>query len=148
MAKYIGRMNLSYPFAQERLAELGGFWTKVLEAIPAESQPELSLYRFTFASYILETPNLELTRKLLTEAWIKVFGSEEGLAEVLVSEYREEDPASVIRVIYNNYYGVDDYQRVVTELVHTIPLLKQHNAMDVIIQQNYLLAIDGGCGFT
>ncbi len=148
MAKYIGRMNLSYPFAQERLAELGGFWTKVLEAIPAESQPELSLYRFTFASYILETPNLELTRKLLTEAWIKVFGSKEGLAEVLVSEYREEDPASVIRVIYNNYYGVDDYQRVVTELVHTIPLLKQHNATDVIIQQNYLLAIDGGCGFT
>ncbi|MCR5500697.1 MAG: AAA family ATPase [Acetatifactor sp.] len=148
MQKFLARINLSYPFAESKMQELGGFWTKLLQEIPDIHEPQLSQYRFTFASYVLNAETQMECRQVLSQAWKKVFGTLEGYSEIIVCEQNEDDISSVMKAIYNNFYGVEDYQRLVTEMTAQAPLLTKRNAMDVLRKQSYLLAIDNGCGFT
>ena len=68
------------------------------------------------------------------------------------STKKSEDPritvSKLTRAIYDNMYGIEDYQRLITELNETIPVLREKNALSVLFSQNYLVSIDGGCGFT
>lgn len=149
MAHYIGRIALQYAFAQDHMQELGAFWSKVTSAIDEEFSPELLIYRFTFATYCLETVNANRCKKALQEAFQYAFPDENALSEIIVADFdREEDQKNLIQAIFNNFYGVDDYIRLIAELYNTFPYLQEKKARDVLISQNYLFAIDGGNGFT
>nr|MCR5500465.1 hypothetical protein [Acetatifactor sp.] len=100
MQKFLARINLSYPFAESKMQELGGFWTKLLEEIPDIHEPQLSQYRFTFASYVLHAETQMECRQILSQAWKKVFGTLEGYSEIIVCEQNEDDISSVMKAIY------------------------------------------------
>ncbi|MCR5331857.1 MAG: AAA family ATPase [Lachnospiraceae bacterium] len=235
---YIARVSVNYDFAQERLAELGGFFKELLEAFPGEMEAEMTIYRFTFACFILKADNLEKCRQAVYETWEKTFPGLNGISNVLISRYYttdmlagdddisdEEDSANkeqkddpgrnagpdedetssnngagsdadndagndtdsdadndadsdaendaendtdsdqdqdddeddepleiigsdLIKIIYENVYGAEEYQSLITELNETIPALKEKDAIGVLFARNYLISVDVGCGFT
>lgn len=196
---FIARISLNYSFSHSRMDELGSFWQDLLNAIPDENNAELAIYRFTFASFILDSPDKTECRSILYRAWNDAFPEENGICDILITPYirycenyvkvsgsnvtdnasedshdvkgdntdrknnnNDEDSGSVSderepleitasklsRAIYDNMYGINDYQRIITELNDTIPVLKEKNALNVLFNQNYLVSIDAGCGFT
>lgn len=149
MAHFIGRIAVQYEFAQKRMAQLGSFWSLVTGAIPEEHSPELLLYRFTFATYSVEAENAKECRDILQIAFQSAFESENGLSEVLVAELdRDQVQADLIKAVFQNFYGVDDYVRLISELYAAFPVLQEKKATDILMRQNYLFAIDGGNGFS
>ncbi|MCR5323307.1 MAG: AAA family ATPase [Lachnospiraceae bacterium] len=192
---FIARISLNYSFAHSRMEELGKFWFDVLNAIPEETNAELAIYRFTFATFVLDAETKEECRQILHKAWNETFPEENGICDILISSYErlsekyedivkssenngkkhssdpektdEDDVISwddkeledeleplpitaskLTRAIYDNMYGIEDYQRLITELNETIPVLREKNALGVLFSQNYFVSIDGGCGFT
>ena len=149
MATFMARIALNNLFAQEHLKEIGKFWEKLGEKIPAETNPEMLMYRFTFANFKLEAQTKVICREILLSAWKAAFPEEDGIAEILVTPFLEDgDLSDLMQSIYHNYYGADDYLRVITELTDIMPFLKERKALDALIRQNYLIAVDEGCGFT
>ena len=151
MGKYIARISVDNEFASERLSELGGYSMALLDKLPEECAAERVMYRFSFASFILTAPTKAECESLLRKAWAEVHESEAGIRSVYISELAEDDDDEineVVKTIYNNTYGADEYISLITELGSTIPLLAQHNALDVMRKRNYLIAADGGCGFS
>ena len=149
MGVYIARVSLKYSYADEQLEQLGGFWNIVLYAIPKKFNAELLIYRFTFVTYKMTADNREECREALTKACSERYSSSDMISQILVSDYKEgEDQSDLVRVIYNSYYGVEGYQKLICELAATIPLMAENEAKDIFIRQNYLFAVDQGCGFT
>ena len=148
MQKYLARVSLNYTTAQERMGQLGEFWNEMMEAIPKKNDVEKIILRFTFASFFLKARNKANCEEILREAWEKAFPGEDGISEIHITEDREDDTTKLMRSIYNNYYGVDEYQRLTTSLVDTIRYLNLQNARSVLIKQNVLFSIDSGCGMT
>ncbi len=131
------------------MSELGNFWQNMFDKIPNENFPEKKVFRFCSATIILAAENMEDCRKIITKAWDEAFPDEQAITEILVSKYtKDEEVSELMRVIYNNYYGVDEYQRLITELTQTIPIFREKEALDVFRRTNYLFAIDQGCGFS
>ena len=130
------------------MKQLGDFWGGLVNQIPKEFEPEMLLYRFTYATISMQAEKVSQCQEALREAWSRTFQNGDGLSEILISEYDEGVAGELIRVIYNNFYGVEDYQRLITEMTGIIPLLRERNAFDVLRSQSYLFAIDDGCGFS
>lgn len=130
------------------MKQLGDFWGGLVNRIPKVFEPEMLLYRFTYATISMQAEKVSQCQEALREAWSRTFQNGDGLSEILISEYDEGVAGELIRVIYNNFYGVEDYQRLITEMTGIIPLLRERNAFDVLRSQSYLFAIDDGCGFS
>ena len=149
MGKYIARLSVTYDFAAANMQQLGDFSKKILEVMPAECEAERVMYRFTFTSFTLTADNKAACEGLLRDAWKSAFGDEGGISRIFVSELDDDEVINdIIKTVYNNTYGADEYISLVTELNDTIPMLAKHSALDVLRKQNYLIAADGGCGFT
>ena len=149
MGNYIARVSADHEFASQRLSELSAFSQTVLENLPEDCAAERIMYRFSFACYTLQAENKAECEKLLREAWEKSFESTSGISGIFISELTDnEEINELIKTIYNNTYGADEYIKLITELNSTIPLLSEHNALDVLRKRNYLVAADGGCGFS
>ena len=148
MNRYIARVDLDYSFAEYKLSSLGSFWKAVAAGIPAENEPKLETDRFSFGTFSLCAETVESCRELIMAAWKQTFPDNNAVTEILVSELPDDERGNLFKVIYNNYYGANDYLRLITDLNSSIPLLKEAGAVDVIRRQNYLFAVDGGCGFS
>ena len=148
MKRFIGRVGVTNSFAQEKIKDLGDFGRALIKAIPEECHPEDAMYRFTFCSFTLECENDVICREILRKAFVDGTGSAEGLAEILVTPYYDDDSFQLMHVIYDNYYGAESYQKLITEMTDAFPLLHAKNAVEVIRRQSYLFAVDAGCGFS
>ena len=151
MRRFLARVAIEYPFAQERFADLGGFWSALASAAEAEHSAKLEINRFTFAVFSLNAENKEECRTVLLEAWEKTFGDRSAVSDIFITpleDVENSDHDKLMNSIYKNYYGADDYMRLVTEMADTVPLLREKNALDVARKQSYLFAVDGGCGTT
>ncbi|MCR5684502.1 MAG: AAA family ATPase [Lachnospiraceae bacterium] len=171
MSDYIARVSLNYDYAGERLEELGAFWNDYLAALKEKHYVEMILYRFTFATFTVDRDiaasahstvkpskddetvcikTKEDFRMFLLSTWEKSIGKASDIADILISDYSndEDEISKTVRSIYNNYYGVLEYDRLVCEMSAMMPLLSEAEAKDIIRQQNYLFALDPGCGFT
>ena len=150
MADYIARVSIEYSFAEEKMKELGGFWYSIEAMLGKECAAKMSVNRFTFATFVMEAESPEKCRELIKKTWSLVFGDREAISEILVSEYagKEDDRSKLIRSIFENYYGVDDYCRLAADILLSIPVLRKKEALDVFRQTNFVFAVDPGCGFT
>ena len=149
MTTYIARISLKYSFAGERMHELGGYARVFVAEIPEENNAKISVARFSFTSVILDAENRESCRKIIRTAWENAFPGQDAISEIFITEYSEDSDAHVLmRQIYNNFYGVEDYVGLVTELTDCIPFLREKDAVGMIRKTNYVFAIDRGCGFT
>lgn len=150
MKEFIARLALTQEFAKEHAEELGQYGFKILEGLPKESQAVLNIGRFTFASIKLQAETKAECKRLLQAAWNQSF-LPEGLNEILVAEFGDTETNlryKYTQGIYQNFYGMDDFMRRITELSERFPQLKEMGAEDIIKKQNYLCAIDSGCGFS
>lgn len=148
MEKYIAKVCIDDDFAQQHIKELGGFWDSMLLAVPPESKIELIVKRFTFALFRVSSQTKEMCVQMLEKAWSDTFGESDSVTDVFCFEDTGDERAQLMTTIFRSYYGVNEYVRLAQELNEVIPILQEKNALDVLIQQNYLFAIDGGCGFT
>ena len=148
MGRYIAKVCIDDDFAQQHIKELGGFWDTMLEHVQQGSEAELIIKRFTFAIFRVNALTKEVCAYMLKKAWTDAFPESDNLTDVFCFEDSENETSQLMTTIFRNYYGVNEYVRLATELNEVIPILKEKNALDVLIQQNYLFAIDGGCGFT
>lgn len=150
MADFIARIALTQQFSKDHEGDLGSFAAKVTEHFPEEAQAVLEIGRFTFACYLLKAETKAECRNFLEQAWEKAFPGE-PFAEIQISEIGDvetDGKSKYIKGIYTNFYGMDDFVRRITELLERLPYLRELGAEDVIKKQNYLCAIDAGCGFS
>ena len=147
MGTYIARISTDNTFAQQHLQQLGTFWDDLRSALPEECCAEILTRRFTFGLYRIQAENRQNCADILRQCWEKSF-PDGNISDILISDDTQDDAAELTTVIYKNYYGADDYLRLITQLNTTVAALKKRDAVSVLLQQNYLFAVDGGCGFT
>ncbi|MBR4555237.1 MAG: AAA family ATPase [Ruminococcus sp.] len=149
MEKYIVRIDTDYSYAKEQLGGFGNYWFALKSAFPAENNVDLFHLRFTFAVLTMTAENKEECRNIITSTVESVYPDvKDFISELFISVLGEGDTADLITTIYKNCYGTRDYIRLIRDLTDTIPLLAEKNALDMLIGQNYLIAVDEGCGFT
>ncbi len=148
MPSFLARVSLNYSFAQEKLTDQAEFWADVNKATPATCASKLLSWRFTFATFSLYAITKDECKKILRDAWEKVFPKTDAISGILVTEDNGDNISKAFRTLYSSYYGVTEYQELATELRAIVPELALHNATSIIRNQNYLFAIDSGCGFT
>lgn len=148
MPNYIARISLTYTFAQEKQKELGSFWAEFAKKIPPMMMAENLNSRFTYAYYSMRAENKDNCKQIIYDAWQSAFSDTSGISEILVSAYGDDEAGKLIRLIYGNFYGVDDYLRLITNLHEIIPQLTASGSIDLLRKQSYLFAIDQGNGFS
>ena len=148
MAYFIARLCLSNSFAADNIEKMGGFWREYCEMLPAEASAELFCERFTFGFLRVAAPTGDECRQMLERTWREKYPDEKTLPRIMICEDDGGDQAKLMGSIYFSYYGIDEYLSLVTELYPEIPLLRERGALRALRMQNYLVAIDQGCGFT
>lgn len=148
MRRFLARVALTSTFANERMKDVASFWQDILLEIPEEANPEESMFRLTFGSFFVSCETILDCYDMLEKAYYNAMGGLEGYAGTLVTPYYDDETFDLMRMVYNNYYGVESYQQVITEMTDALPLLRERDAVDVIRRQHYLFAIDDGCGFS
>ena len=148
MATYYTRVGFSCGFMQEQ-AEKGADPINLLKRnIPSQFEPEISFYRYTFGLFRLKAYSAPLCKNVIEEAWKKIYPDNPDVINVLVAEDDGTDTAKLMYSIFTAYYGAQEYQELITELTSSLPLLKERGALKAFRMQNYLFAVDSGCGFT
>jgi len=147
MAEYLIRISLNYSLAQENLEGQGEIWQRVLGELENGSAT-LIVQRYTFGVYIMRAESESECKSKALSAWNRACPDARGGIGVLVTPFDDSDASKLMMSIYSSYYGVEEYQRLVTSLTSEIPLLRERGALRALRMQNYLFAIDQGCGFT
>ncbi len=147
MSEYYVRLNMNYSFIRDRLAECGTMVTTVKEKLPAELKAEQLWRRFTFGVFKVEAESKAAVRTAFGEAWKEVFPDHPDAYRLFVTPLNE-DTETLMKSIFTGYFGADPYIELCTELTDSIPLLRERGAMKALRLQNYLFAIDSGCGFS
>ncbi len=148
MASYYVRVGLSCGFLQEQTENNADPLNLLKKNIPSEYEPELIFYRFTFGLFRLKAYSMPLCKNVMADAWKKTYPSDPDVINVLVAEDDGTDTADLMYSIFTAYYGAQEYQELITELTASLPLLKERGALKAFRMQNYLFAVDSGCGFT
>ncbi len=148
MPAYFVRVGFSCSFIQEKNENGTDVIFKLRDSLDKEYSPELLLYRYTFAIFRLQVSHRADCEDIIRKTWASIFPDDPGVISVLTHADEEGDTSSLMYTILTVYYGVEEYQKLIVELTDSIPLLKERGAMKAFRMQNYLFAIDQGCGFT
>lgn len=148
MAIYHVRVGFSCNFIQEQTEKGVDPLNLLKNNIPGHYDPELEYYRFTFGVFTLNAPSVPLCKNVIEEAWKKTYPDQPDVIDVMAAEKDESDTSNLMYSIFTGYYGAKEYQQMITELTASIPLLKERGALKALRMQNYLFAVDCGCGFT
>ncbi|MBR7092884.1 MAG: AAA family ATPase [Clostridia bacterium] len=148
MAAFLVRVCLSYSFAQDRIEEQGDCLSLLRQRLPEEAAAELLTCRFTFGVFRAQASSPEACRAAFEAAWHALFPEQANDMRMLITPDSGDDTAELMRSIYAGYYGAEPYQALTTGLTAAIPLLRERGALKAVRMQNYLLAIDAGCGFS
>ena len=148
MSSYYVRICMGFSFVQEKL-ELGTDPLHVVFAqLPSSCSAELISDRYTFGVVRMKAVTRTECAGIVDAAWKRSFPDDPDVMRTLITPDDGTDTAELMRTIYSVYYGAEAYQELVTDLTASIPLLKERKAMKAFRMQNYLFAIDSGCGFT
>ena len=148
MASYNVRVGFSCNFIQEQTEKNADPLTMLKNSIPKEYAPELIYYRFTFGIFRLDANSMPLCKTVIEEAWKSIYPDQPDVINVLTAADDGTDTADLMYSVFTGYYGAQSYQELITELTASIPLLKERGALKAFRMQNYLFAVDSGCGFT
>lgn len=148
MQKYIVRASLNYSFACDNIPFTGKKLENYIASLPAELCAEQLFLRYTFFLLRASAENREACASALSESWKTQFPSHPDAVSFMITPDTGDDQADLMTEIYKGYFGATPYQELVTELTAQIPILRERGALEVLRKQNYLFAIDSGCGFT
>lgn len=130
------RWELGYSVAKTMVEILGDY---IIEDVCSDC--------LTFVTFIVEDINAKTCEERIRKAWELQWPGEENALNVMMVEYDDSEVSQVMRAVYTVYYGWDEYQKLCTEFVRSVPLVKDKNAFGVFREMSYLIAIDEGCGF-
>ena len=148
MPVYLTRVSISCRFVREKMESNIDPVARLKNALPPETEPELSHNRYTFGLYKLKAESQTECRNAVTGAWARIFPDDGDAIKILIFEQDDTDVTKLMTSIFTAYYGADAYIEMVSELTASIPLLKERGALRAFRMQNYLFAVDSGCGFT
>ena len=149
MNAFYVRVCFGFNFAQEMIEKQISPFDEFKKHFPRSAKCDFILNRFTFGVLSLQASSADECREIINKAWEESFPGREKDITVFVADKRENDDTSeLMKTIYRLFYGVDEYIKLVTELAGAIPFLKERGALGALRMQNYLFAIDSGCGFT
>jgi len=148
MPSFFVRVGFACAFVQEKNESGTDVIYLLRDNLDKKYSPELMLYRYTFAMFTMQADKKTDCEAEVKRTWASLFPDDPGAVHILVYENDGSDTSSLIYTILTVYYGVQEYQELITDLTVSIPLLKERGAMKAFRMQNYLFAIDPGCGFT
>ncbi|MBP5652951.1 MAG: hypothetical protein J6X17_05980 [Lachnospiraceae bacterium] len=147
LSRYWVRVCPDYNFAEARLEEFGAFWDDLKDAVAEDMEAELTLKRFTFALLSIRAESKIQCRKFVIDAWNRLY-PDAGEPELIIVRRPGDETLDETLGIIMKYYGVNEYQKLVAETAETFPVLDARGCRQYFIRQNYLFAIDRGCGFS
>ena len=148
MPAYYTRVGFGCAFIQEKTDNDVDVVHLLRDNISSEYSPELLLNRYTFGLYRLNAPKKTDCERIVKETWATLFPDDPDVIHVLSYEDDGSETSSLMYTIFTAYYGAQEYQKLISDLTVSIPLLKERGAMKAFRMQNYLFAVDQGCGFT
>ena len=148
MNTFFMRAGLSGAFAYDHYTEEGRCLLDLIEALPADCACQRLCYRFTFTLLRMTAGSAKECRETVEKAWAKLHPRDAQALTVYVVADPGGDRGELIESVLSNYYGVDAYIDLIASLCDQIPQLEKRGALGVLRAQNYLFAIDGGCGFS
>ena len=107
----------------------------------------LSSY-WTFGTFWVEDDNARKCRDRIRQTWQKRFPGYENDLLLSVTAADDTPLTELMQIIYSAYIGWDDYIELCTDIYNMTPFLAQHDSISTLRQQNYLLSMDKGCGFS
>ncbi|MBP5706540.1 MAG: AAA family ATPase [Spirochaetales bacterium] len=107
----------------------------------------LSSY-WTFGTFWVEDDNARKCRDRIRQTWQKRFPGYENDLLLSVTAADDTPLTELMQIIYSAYIGWDDYIELCTDIYNMTPFLAQHDSIATLRQQNYLLSMDKGCGFS
>ena len=149
MDAFYARVCLAYNFAGEMIEKQISPFDEFKKHFPKSAKCDSILDRFTFCLLSLQASSADECRGIIEKAWEESFPERTKDITVFLANKRENDDTSdLMKTIYRLFYGVEEYLKLVTELAGAIPFLKERGALGALRMQNYLFAMDSGCGFT
>ncbi|MBO4934347.1 MAG: AAA family ATPase [Clostridia bacterium] len=148
MSKYIVRASLTYSFALDCIMKGQKQLDLYYSALQEKMTVERLLLRYTFSVLRVEAESRKECLEALSYVWKEQCPENAGDMSFLITPDTGDDAADLMAAIYKGYYGVLPYQQMTTELTAQIAILREKGALEALRRQNYLFAIDSGCGFT
>ena len=146
MTDFISRVSLDFSCALERIGELGNFFEKTAELIPAQHEAEALVTRFTFCVIKLKADSREECAKVITQAWNRVSPGTSDRIRMITVPLSDGENGRLIREIFGAYYGADDYLKLVAELYDAFPLLTENGSLGALMMQNGVRLSQGFSG--
>jgi len=97
--------------------------------------------------YVIDLNEGRIEKKLY-ETWKLLYPNHANAISVVVYPYDGSDRQKVLEQIYAAYFGWANYCRLCTEIADEFDLVEQAKAKDFFMEQNYLVSMDQGCGFS
>ena len=144
---FIVRVGFSPRFIDQQ-RQMGNQPTQVfIKALGSLVECELKV-GFTFVVFSACEPEEEQCRAAIYKACSSVFPGQEGNLSVCVAEKRNSELASLMETIYTYYSGWDSYLEVCSDLFRVVPVYRERKAIPSLMNMNFLVACDSGCGFS
>lgn len=102
----------------------------------------------TFIEFIAEEKNAATCEDYIRSVWRAFYPDSDNALKIHILEDDNSKIAEVMKVIYKNYYGWEEYMDICTDIARAVPLAKERGALSVLRRLNYLVAIDAGCGYS
>ncbi|MBQ7623732.1 MAG: AAA family ATPase [Clostridia bacterium] len=148
MASYLARVSLSYSYAEKIKDELGGQLLRLGAILKENRGAETVVYRFTYGVYKFGADSPGQAEAAVYDAWRLEYPDAANEIKVYVAEDNGDDKAALMKAVFSNFYGAEEYIALTAGLAREIPVLRERGALHALRMQNYLFAIDNGCGAT
>lgn len=149
MQDFFVKVSLDYGYAREHIEELGECFKLIQRELPENLNAELLRIRFTFGSYKMTAETRGECIEAAEAAWRAVNGGDEPKIRIIAVPYAADDEKCKLTTdIFNSYFGVEEYNRLIAELYAEIPILAENGSLSALRMRNYLFAVDPGNGFS
>ena len=148
MDKFYVRVGYACPFALEKLENSTVLNTVLQDNMDKKYGAELVNSGYTFGVFRFNAESVQDCEDAVRKAWKKSYPESPDVISVLVFKDSGDDTSDLVKTIYSVYYGVFEYQKMITDIAVSVPYLKERGALKALRMQNYLFAVDQGCGFT
>ncbi|MBQ4289629.1 MAG: hypothetical protein II719_00375, partial [Clostridia bacterium] len=148
MTTYLARLSMSNSFSEKALENAGEPIRRLAEELSKRCTAEMTLDRFTYGVFKVTASSMEEAENIVKEAWASLYPDAVNDVRVFVALCDGTDQAQLMRQIYTGLYGSDSYLELTTDLAREIPVLAERGALGALRKQNYLFAVDSGCGMT
>ncbi len=148
MDKYYVRVGYACSFALEKIEKGVVLNTVLKEDLDKKHEAELLYSGYTFGVYRFSAGSQKECEDAVRKAWNRAFPDFPEVVSILVYKDSGDDASDLVKTIYSVYYGAEEYQKMITDISVSVPYLKERGALKALRMQNYLFAVDQGCGFT